>query len=371
MNNALVRLAEFDQSPWFDYVKHTLITSGELKGMITSDGLKGVTSNPAIFEKAIAGSNEYAEILPKIREKTTDPKEVYEALAIGDIQLACDVLRPVYDSSKKKDGYVSLEVSPYLANDTQGTLDEARRLWKAVGKPNVMIKVPATAEGIPAFKTLISEGINVNVTLLFAVEAYEAVATAYVEGLTAYAAKGGDVSGVASVASFFVSRIDSLVDSIIEKKLKDGSGDAAKLKPIAGKVAIANAKVAYLSYQKKLYSTPAWAALEAKNPQKQRLLWASTGTKNPAYRDTLYVEELIGPDTVNTIPPATWNAFKDHGQPRASLTEDVEAATKLMASLPAAGIDFKQVTDQLLVEGLKLFADAFGKLLTAVDESKK
>jgi transaldolase/glucose-6-phosphate isomerase len=371
MNNALIRLAEFDQSPWFDYVRHSLLTSGELKGMITADGLKGVTSNPAIFEKAIAGSTEYSEILPKIRQKTNDPKEVYEALAIGDIQLACDVMRPVYDSTNKKDGYVSLEVSPYLAEDTQGTIDEARRLWKAVAKPNVMIKVPATPEGIPAFKTLISEGINVNVTLLFAVEAYEAIAKAYVEGLTAYAAKGGDVSSVASVASFFVSRIDSLVDGLIEKKLKDGSGDPAKLKPLLGKVAIANAKLAYVSYQKKLYATPEWKALEAKNPQKQRLLWASTGTKNPQYRDTLYVEELIGPETVNTIPPATFNAFRDHGQPRESLTENVEAAQKLMASLPDAGIDFKKVTDQLLVEGLKLFADAFGKLLAAVDEAKK
>jgi len=370
MNNALIRLAEYDQSPWFDYIRHTLLTSGDLEKMITQDGLKGVTSNPAIFEKAIAGSSDYDEILPKIREKTQDPKAVYEALAIGDVKLACDIMLPVYEKSKKIDGYVSLEVSPYLAKDTQGTIDEARRLWKAVGKANLMIKVPATPEGIPAFKTLISEGINVNVTLLFATTAYEAVAHAYVEGVTEYVKKGGNPSGVASVASFFVSRIDSLVDGIIEKKLKEPGADAAKLKPLVGNVAIANAKIAYLSY-KKIFSSPAWQAIEAKNPQKQRLLWASTGVKNPEYRDTRYVEELIGPETVNTIPPATFSAFRDHGKVRASLLEDVDGAKAIMAALPGVGIDFKAVTDQLLTEGLGLFSTAFEKLLKAVEVAKK
>jgi transaldolase/glucose-6-phosphate isomerase len=366
MNNALIRLSEFDQSPWFDYIRHTLLTSGDLGRMISQDGLKGVTSNPAIFEKAIVGSSDYDEILPKIREKTTEPKAVYEALAIGDVQLATDIMRTVYDSSKKRDGYVSLEVSPYLAKDTQGTIEEARRLWKTVGKPNVMIKVPATPEGIPAVKQLISEGININVTLLFGVEAYEKVAYAYIEGLTEYAKKGGDLSSVASVASFFVSRIDSLVDSKLEKLIPT----SPELKPLLGTIAIANAKLAYIAY-KKIYESPAWKAIEAKSPQKQRLLWASTGTKNPAYRDTRYVEELIGPETVNTIPPVTFNAFREHGKLRASLLEDLDGAAKIVGSLKGAGIDFKAVTDELLEDGLKQFSTAFDKLLKAVEVAKK
>ena len=369
MNNPLVQLHEFDQSPWFDYIRHTLLTSGDLAKMVTQDGLKGVTSNPAIFEKAIAGSTDYAEILPKIREKTQEPKAVYEALAIGDVQLAADIMRPVYNETKKRDGYVSLEVSPYLARDTAGTIEEARRLWKAVNKPNVMIKVPATPEGIPAVKALISEGININVTLLFAVEAYEKVAQAYLEGLAAYAAKGGDLSGVASVASFFVSRIDTLVDGLLEKKIKESPSDA-NLKSLLGKTAIANAKLAFLAF-KKIYASPAWSALAAKGAQKQRLLWASTGTKNPAYSDTLYVEELIGPETVNTIPPATFNAFRDHGKVRNSLAENLETAQSTLDAVAKAGINFVDVTDELLEDGLKQFSTAFEKLLKAVEVAHK
>ncbi|HUB66930.1 MAG TPA: bifunctional transaldolase/phosoglucose isomerase [Candidatus Methylacidiphilales bacterium] len=366
MNNPLVRLQEFDQSPWFDYIRHSLLTSGELKQMIEQDGLKGVTSNPAIFEKAIVGSSDYAEILPQIREKTQDPKTIYETLAVGDVQLAADIMWPVYEASKKRDGYVSLEVSPYLARDTQGTIEEARRLWRTVNKANIMIKVPATDEGIPAIRQLISEGINVNVTLLFSVEAYEKVAQAYLEGLTEYAAKGGDVSHVASVASFFVSRIDTAIDAIIEEKLKAGSPNQAQLKALIGNVAIANAKLAFLAF-KKICEGQAWTALAARGAQKQRLLWASTGTKNPAYRDTLYVEELIGPETVNTIPPATFNAFRDHGQVRASLAEHLEEAHETLEDLSRAGIDFEAITGKLLHEGLLQFADAFDKLLGAVD----
>jgi transaldolase/glucose-6-phosphate isomerase len=369
MNNPLIRLHEFDQSPWFDYIRHTLLTSGDLKKMIQEDGLKGVTSNPAIFEKAIAGSSDYVEILPKIREKTTEPKAVYEALAIGDVQLAADIMRPVYDETKKRDGYVSLEVSPYLARDTQGTIEEARRLWKTVNKANVMIKVPATPEGIPAIRQLISEGININVTLLFAVEAYEKVAYAYLEGLAAYSAKGGDLSSVASVASFFVSRIDTLVDSLLEKKLKQTPADTTA-KALLGTIAIANAKLAYLAFQK-IYESPAWKAVEGKHAQKQRLLWASTGTKNPAYRDTRYVEELIGPETVNTIPPVTFSAFRDHGQPRNSLLENLEGAQGIVDGLKAVGIDFKNVTDELLEDGLLQFSTAFDKLLKAVEVAHK
>jgi transaldolase/glucose-6-phosphate isomerase len=369
MNNPLVQLSEFDQSPWFDYIRHSLLTSGGLAKMIQQDGLKGVTSNPAIFEKAIAGSSDYAEILPKIREKTREPKAVYEAIAIGDVQMAADIMRPVYEATKKRDGYVSLEVSPYLARDTAGTIEEARRLWREVNKPNVMIKVPATPEGIPAIRQLIGDGININVTLLFAVEAYENVARAYLEGLADRSTKGGDISGVASVASFFVSRIDTLVDGLLEKKIKSSPGDAS-LKGLLGKTAIANAKLAYIAF-KKIEAGPAWAAVQARGAQKQRLLWASTGTKNPAYRDTLYVEELIGADTVNTIPPATFDAFRDHGKVRASLGEDVEHAQSTLDDVAHAGIDFKQVTDELLEDGLKQFSTAFEKLLAAVDVAHK
>jgi transaldolase/glucose-6-phosphate isomerase len=365
MNNPLIRLQEFDQSPWFDYIRHSLLTSGELKRMIEQDGLKGVTSNPAIFEKAIAGSSDYAEILPQIRKVTQEPKAVYEALAVGDVRLAADIMWPVYEATGKRDGYVSLEVSPYLAQDTQGTLEEARRLWQAVNKANVMIKVPATEEGIPAIRQLISEGININVTLLFSVGAYEKVAHAYLQGLADYAAKGGDLSHVASVASFFVSRIDVAVDALLKEK-QNGSAGHPELQSLMGKAAIANAKLASLAF-KEIYDSPAWAALATKGAQKQRLLWASTGGKNPAYRDTLYVEELIGPETVNTIPPATLNAFRDHGRVRASLGERQEEAHQVLDGLAKAGIDFKAVTAQLLHEGLVQFVDAFDKLLGAVD----
>ncbi len=366
MNNPLIRLQEFDQSPWFDYIRHSLLTSGELQRMINQDGLKGVTSNPAIFEKAIVESSDYAEILPEIRKKTEDPKAIYEALAIGDVRLAADIMRPVYEASARRDGYVSLEVSPYLARNTQVTVEEARRLWKAVNKANVMIKVPATEEGVPAIRQLIGEGININVTLLFAVEAYEKVAQAYLQGLGDYAAKGGDLSHVASVASFFVSRIDTAVDALVQGKLKDASDDKAQLQSLLGNTAIANAKLSFLAF-KKIYESPAWAAVAGRGAQKQRLLWASTGTKNPAYRDTLYVEELIGPDTVNTIPPATFNAFRDHGRVRASLGEHLEEAHKTLDALDRAGIDFQAVTAQLLHDGLGQFAGAFDKLLCAID----
>jgi transaldolase / glucose-6-phosphate isomerase len=365
MNNPLIRLQEFDQSPWFDYIRHSLLTSGELKRMVEQDGFKGVTSNPAIFEKAIVDSSDYAEILPQIKEKTQDPKAVYEALAIGDVQLAAAIMRPVYDATAKRDGYVSLEVSPHLARDTRGTIEEARRLWKAVNRANVMIKVPATDEGIPAFRQLISEGININVTLLFSVEAYEKVAQAYLQGLTDYAAKGGELSHVASVASFFVSRIDTAVDALIKGKLEEASADKAQLSLLLGSAAIANAKLAFLAFRK-IYEGPAWARVAGQGAQKQRLLWASTGTKNPAYRDTLYVEELIGPDTVNTIPPATFNAFRDHGRVRASLGEHLEEAQKTLDGLGRVGIDFKAVTAQLLRDGLGQFVDAFEKLLGSV-----
>jgi transaldolase / glucose-6-phosphate isomerase len=367
--NPLKTLTNYGQSVWLDYIRRSLITTGELKRLIDEDGLRGVTSNPAIFEKAITGSTDYTQTLQELeKRKDLDAKGMFEILAVRDIQDAADVLRPVYEQTKRRDGYVSLEVSPYLANKTQETLDEARRLWKWVARENVMIKVPATPEGIPAIKTLISEGININVTLLFAQDAYEAVAQAYLAGLEEYAKKGGDVSKVASVASFFISRIDTLIDGLLAEKIKEAkASDQGLLKTLQGKVAIANAKLTYMRY-KELFSDARWAVLAKKNAQTQRLLWASTSTKNPSFRDVIYVEELIGPDTVDTIPPATYDAFRDHGRPRASLEEDLEGAHDTMETLERVGISMKRATDKLLVDGVKIFADAFDKLLGAVDK---
>src|ERR1700687_176198 len=369
--NPLKDLLNFGQSVWLDYIRRDLLTSGELKRLIEEDGLRGMTSNPAIFEKAIAGSTDYTDILQSLQSRTDlDAKARYEILAIRDIQDAADALRPVYDSSKRRDGYVSLEVSPYLARDTQGTLEEARRLWKTVNRENVMIKVPGTAQGIPAFQQLISEGININVTLLFAQEVYKRVAEAYIAGLEQLAARGGGVSRIASVASFFISRIDNSVDAIVGERFKSSkdSREQEQLKNLLGKVAIANGKQTYVSYQK-IFSGDRWQALASKGAQTQRVLWASTSTKNPKYRDVLYVEELIGPDTVNTIPPATLDAFRDHGRLRPSLTENVDEAAKTMASLEKGGISMKEVTEKLVVDGVKLFADAFKQLLEATGKT--
>jgi transaldolase/glucose-6-phosphate isomerase len=371
--NPLKALLRYGQSIWFDYIRRDLITSGQLARMIHDDGLRGMTSNPTIFEKAFSSSPDYTKPLGELaRRGDLDAKGIYETLAIRDIQDAADALREVYDAAKRRDGYVSLEVSPYLAHKTQETKDEARRLWKSVARDNVMIKVPGTPEGIPAIRELIGSGINVNVTLLFAQQVYEEVAEAYIAGLEDFGAKGGDLSRVASVASFFVSRIDTLVDGKIAEMLKNppAGADPALLKSLQGKVAIANAKLTYQLY-KKIFSGPRWQALVAKGAGAQRVLWASTGTKNPAYSDVLYVEELIGPDTVDTVPPATFDAFRDHGKPRASLEENVDAAQKTMTDLGRSGISMKAVTDQLTEDGVKLFAKAFDELLAAVEKQAK
>ena len=333
--NPVKDLQRYGQSIWLDYIRRNLLTSGELKKLIDEDGLRGMTSNPAIFEKAIVGSTDYTDLLQSLAQKhDLDAKARYEVLAIRDIQDAADFLRPVYEATKRRDGYVSLEVSPYLARDTNGTLDEARRLWKAVARENVMIKVPGTTEGIPAFQQLIGEGININVTLLFAQEVYEKVAEAYIAGLEQLSATGGDVSKMASVASFFISRIDTLVDSKVNEKLKakPDAQQEALLKGILGKVAIANGKLTYQKYLQ-IFSGPRWEKLAARGAQTQRVLWASTSTKNPAYRDVIYVEELIGKDTVNTVPPATLDAFREHGRVRESLTENIESAKQTMSDL--------------------------------------
>src|SRR5580698_907232 len=369
--NPLVQLQTFGQSIWLDYIRRDLLKDGELQRLITEDGLRGMTSNPAIFEKAIAGSTQYQDFLDSLDGRADlDAKGRYELLAIRDIQDAADLLRPVYQSTKKRDGYVSLEVSPYLAHDTDGTIAEAQRLWKAVKRDNVMIKVPGTAEGIPAIRQLISEGININVTLLFAQDVYEKVAEAYIGGLEDLAKRGGDLKKMASVASFFISRIDTLVDSRIDDKLKNTT-DAQQqtlLKSLKGKVAIANGKLTYQRYQT-IFSGPRWEALASKGAQTQRVLWASTSTKNPEYRDVMYVEELIGPNTVDTMPPATVDAFRDHGRLRNSLMENVAGSKKVMDDLEKAGISMKEVTTKLTTDGGKLFADAFNKLIAVVEKS--
>ena len=366
--NPVMALGQHGQSVWLDFIRRSLITGGELRRLIDEDGVGGVTSNPAIFEKAIGAGDDYKAAIEEFsKDPKLDAKAVYEKLAVKDIQDAADVLRPVYDRTATLDGYVSLEVAPDLANDTDRTLSEARRLWKTVGRPNILIKVPATPEGVPAIRTLTSEGINVNVTLLFARSAYEAVAHAFIEGLETRVAAGADLAHVGSVASFFVSRIDSMVDAELEAKLKSAAGsDKARLEGLLGKVAIANAKLAYQSY-KKIFSGPRWEALAKKHAQVQRVLWASTGTKNPKYRDVLYVEELIGRDTVNTMPPETLSAFRDHGRVRPSLEEDVAGAVALLEALEKAGVSLHKVTDDLLADGVKKFVEPFTKLLNAVE----
>lgn len=365
--NPLKELLNYGQSMWLDYIRRDLFTTGKLKQMIQDDGLRGMTSNPSIFEKAIGESSLYDDILKSLAGRPDlDTTARYEQIAIRDIQAAADTLRPVYDESKFRDGYVSLEVSPYLARKTRETIDEARRLWKTVQRENVMIKVPGTAEGIPAIRTLIGEGININVTLLFAQEVYEKVAESYVAGLEDLAGRGGNLKKEAGVASFFISRIDTLIDSMLNEKLNSASdGQKALLTSLLGKVAIANGKLTYQKYQR-IFSGPRWQALAAKGAQTQRVLWASTSTKNPKYRDVIYVEELIGADTVNTMPPATIDAFRDHGVLRNSLTEDVSGAQKVMDDLARAGISIREVTDKLTDDGVKLFAEAFDKLLAAV-----
>ncbi|ABW31248.1 bifunctional transaldolase/phosoglucose isomerase [Acaryochloris marina] len=372
--NALQKLKDYHQSVWFDYIRRCSLESGELQELVADAEIQGVTSNPAIFQKAIAGSTDYDAALSALeRDHDQDAITLYEQLAIADIQATADILKPLYDRTNRLDGYVSLEVSPYLAEESEQSLQEAKRLWQTVNRPNLMIKVPATPAGIPVIQQLISEGINVNVTLLFSQTAYLAVAEAYISGLEAYTAQGGDPSHIASVASFFISRIDTAIDAQIAERLKAPDIDrqtTVLLQSLQGKVAIANAKRVYQDYLQ-LCQGSRWQALAQKGAQPQRLLWASTGTKNPQYRDVLYVEELIGAETVNTIPPSTLAAFRDHGQPRASLTEGVKEADLVIASLPEVGINLDAVTDHLLAQGVQLFQQAFDQLLSAVEHKRE
>lgn len=369
--NPLKALEEQGQSVWLDYMKRSLVTTGELQRLIDNDGLKGLTSNPTIFQKAVEGSQEYDDLFKEWAPRGASGGDVFEALAIRDIGDAARVFRPVWERTKHRDGYCSIEVSPTLAHDTAGTVAEAHRLWKKLGVPNVMVKIPGTVEGTPAIEQCVSEGLNINVTLLFGQDAYVAVAEAYIRGLEKRLARGEDVSRSASVASFFVSRIDSLVEKTISSREKTATPQQRALfDEVAGKVAIANARQAYQKY-KKLFSGPRWQKLADKGAKTQRVLWASTGTKNPKYSDVLYIEELIGPDTVNTIPPATLDAFRDHGKVRPTLEQGLDQADAVMRKLEQSGISMKSVTDQLVDEGVKSFDDSFSKLLAAVDSKVK
>ena len=366
MTNPLQQLTQAGQSIWLDYMHRKLMESGELERLIAEDGVTGMTSNPSIFEKAIGEGADYDDrIKAAMAEADLSPMELYEKVAIKDIQDAADVLKPVWDRTQGRDGYVSLEVSPYLALDTDGTIHEAERLWKAVGRRNLMIKIPGTPPGVPAIAAVIGRGINVNVTLLFGVDAYLRVAEAHIEGLEYFRAHGGDVSKVHGVASFFVSRIDSKMDKEIDRRVKAADSQTEKLKALRGKVAIANAKVAYQRYLE-MIGGERWKRLEAAGAAPQRLLWASTGTKDRAYSDVLYVETLIGKDTVNTMPTKTLEAFKDHGKVAATLTEDIEEAQKVLEAQERLDLDLKGITEGLVTEGVGSFSEAFDKLLGAV-----
>lgn len=369
--NHLLEIKELGQSIWMDNLTRNLIQSGELKQMIESRGLRGITSNPAIFEKAIAGNVIYdADIEAGIRAKKS-VLEIYESLVFDDIRHACDIFRPVYEESNGLDGYISIEVPPTIANDTESTISEAIRYYQAIGKENVMIKIPGTTEGLPAVERVISEGINVNVTLLFSVESYIETAWAYIRGLEALAAKGGDVSKISSVASFFLSRIDSNIDAQIDEKLKGVTDISlkAKLETVKGKVAIANAKIAYQKY-KEIIASDRWQVLAAKGAKVQRLLWASTGTKNPAYSDVMYVDELVGSETVNTLPPATIEACFDHCDVAPRIESNVQEAYNLIENLkdPDININLDKVMADLLLDGIDKFVQPFQSLMKSLED---
>ena len=366
--NPLLQLGELGQSLWLDYIKRSLVTGGELKRMIKEDGLHGMTSNPSIFEKAIVESHDYDQAIETLISQGKDVKEIYEALSQKDVQEAADLFRPLYEQTDGRDGYVSLEVNPHLAHDTEETIGEARRLWKAVDRPNIFIKVPATLQGLPAITQLISEGINVNVTLLFGLKRYREVTSAFLEGLNARAAEGKSLKRVSSVASFFLSRIDVLVDPLLEQIMAKGEKFGETAKELHGQVAIASAKIAY-QMAKDIFAPESFAQFEAVGARPQRLLWASTSTKNPAYSDVKYVEPLIGPGTINTVPLETFYAYKKHGHPSLTLEQDLDKAVWVYEQLPRMGIDIGKVAQQLEEEGIQKFNAPFDQLLETIKKA--
>jgi len=369
MGNPLVQLKPLGQSVWYDNIDRSQLASGEFKRLLDEDGVVGVTANPTIFEKSISSGHAYDQQLTQLIAEGKSVNEIYEALVIQDIRSVADLLRPIYDRTNGLDGYVSLEVSPELAHDTEKTLHEARRFWKAVDRPNLMIKIPATPAGIPAIESALTDGINVNITLIFALDNYKEVVEAYLSALESRNAEGKDISHIASVASFFVSRVDTLVDKLLEEKIKAG-GDSTSLKALEGKAAIANARLVYQEF-KRLFGTPRFETLKHSGARVQRPLWASTSTKNPAYRDVLYAEELIGPDTVDTMPLETIKNFREHGVAASTIEKDLAQVKIVLDKLAEAGISYEQVTRQLQDEGVQKFADSFHQLFQGIDNKQK
>jgi transaldolase len=366
----LTKLESYGQSLWMDFLRRGMLKSGQLERLIADDGLAGITSNPSIFEKAIAGSHDYDESIRVLALEGRNEKEIYEALTVDDMREAADCFRALYDQTSGGDGFVSLEVSPHLAHDTEGTIAEARHLWTTVNRPNLMIKVPGTAEGLPAIRRLIGEGINVNITLLFGLPRYREVAEAYIAGLEDLAAQGKPLARSASVASFFLSRIDVLLDPELEK-IMAAEGEKEELAAaVHGQTAIASAKVAYSMYRK-IFNADRFRALSARGARTQRLLWASTSTKNPAYSDVKYVEPLIGPETINTLPLETITAYRDHGRPANRLGEELEEAKAVLSGLSRLGIDIDQITRQLEDEGVDKFNKPFDKLMEAIRAARE
>jgi transaldolase len=369
--NTLIELTKLGQSIWLDNIERRLITSGELTRLIDEDGLSGVTSNPAIFEKAISGSDDYSDQLIENVRRGKSPLEIYEALAISDIQAAADLLRSVFDRTSGADGFVSFECSPLLANDTAGTIEEARRLWSAIDRPNVMIKIPGTPAGIPAIEESIYRGININITLLFSLDSHRATMEAYIRGLERRAAEGKPVTSIASVASFFVSRIDTAVDKRLDQMISEARTESEKttLKSLHGRIATANAKIAYQEF-KRTFHGDRFARMREQGAPVQRPLWASTSTKNPAYSDIYYVQSLIGPETVDTIPPATLKAFLDHGRPQVTIEDNLGEERARLARLEEVGISLDEITRQVLEDGVRLFIEPFEKLLQSIQKRR-
>ncbi len=373
MSNPLQELQKQGQSVWYDNIDRAQLQSGQYQRILTDGAIAGVTSNPSIFGKSISSGHAYDEQISQLLKEGKDTSDVYEAVVIQDVRTVADMLRPVFERTQGQDGYVSLEVSPDLSHDTEGTLSEARRFWKMVERPNLMIKIPATPEGIPAIKQAISEGISVNVTLIFSLDSYRAVADAYLSGLEERHGRGEDIHKIASVASFFVSRVDTLVDQLLENKIKASSdpNEQQKLKSLEGKAAIANARLVYQEF-KRIFGSQRFESLkQSAEANYQRPLWASTSTKNPAYRDVLYAEQLIGPHTVDTMPLETIESFSDHGNVSLTVENDLQGAKAVFAELEEIGIHYNQVTQQLLDEGVKKFADAFHQLFNDIKSKQQ
>jgi transaldolase len=368
MANNVQRLARLGQSIWYDNIQRRMIASGGLDAMI-GEGLLGMTSNPTIFEKAIGGSSDYDDALRRLSAQTSDTEQICEALFVEDVGMAADRFRPVHEQTGGGDGFVSIEVSPLLAHDTERTIEDARRLWKSLGRPNVMVKIPATRAGLPAIEEALADGINVNVTLMFSMAHYEAVAEAYLRGIERRALAGQPIDGISSVASFFVSRVDTLIDAKLEAIAKQGGARGEKAKSLMGKAAVANSRLVYRRYEE-LFGGARFAPLAERGGRRQRVLWASTSTKNPAYPDTLYVDTLIGPGTVNTVPPETWEAILDHARVERTVDTGVEASARVLEDLASLGIDLASAGEQLSDEGVEKFAKSYQGLLGVIEDKR-